>query len=81
MVQKFNVSMSPELFARMDEAAERMGVSRSSFIAFAVSQVISSQEITTALPEILSAVRQLQDIAAKNPDALGSFSPSDSLPE
>ena len=69
MVTKFNVSMSPELYAKLEAACAEMGVTRSAFISFAVSQLINTQRVTGQLPELLEAVKQLQALAAQSPEA------------
>lgn len=68
MVTKFNVSMSPDLYARFEAACKDMGVTRSAFISFAVSQMINSQRVANELPELLEAVKQLQALAAQSPE-------------
>lgn len=69
--------MSPELYTRFEAACKEMGVTRSAFISFAVSQMINSQRVATQLPELLDAVKQLQDLAAKNPEAVERYAVAD----
>lgn len=66
MVSKFNVSMNPELYKKLCAACKQMGLTRSAFVSFAVSQLLTSQQIATQLPELLEAVNKLQALAAAN---------------
>lgn len=62
MVTKFNVSMSPALFERLEKACSEMGVTRSAFIAFAVSTQLATNEFMRNFPEAVKQIKPLSPI-------------------
>jgi len=57
---RINISMDEDLIKKVDEVATKMHVSRSSYIAFAVSQKIQNDEILSNMPEILRMLQAMQ---------------------
>lgn len=50
---RINISIDEGLLRKVDEAANKMHVSRSAYIAFAVSQKIQADEMLKNMPELL----------------------------
>jgi metal-responsive CopG/Arc/MetJ family transcriptional regulator len=61
MFMRLNISMDEELVKKVDEAAAKMHVSRSAYIAFAVSQKIQADEMLNNMPEVLSLLREIKE--------------------
>jgi len=58
---RINISMDEDLVKKVDEAANRMHVSRSAYIAFAVSQKLQADEMLNNMPEVLNLLRQIRE--------------------
>lgn len=58
---RVNINMDEELVKKVDEVAKKMYVSRSSYIAFAVSQKIQSDETLANMPKIIEALEGIND--------------------
>jgi len=52
--------MDEDLVRKVDEAANKMHVSRSAYIAFAVSQKIQFDEMLSNVPELLKLLQTIQ---------------------
>lgn len=64
---RVNINMDEELVKKVDEVAKKMYVSRSSYIAFAVSQKIQSDETLANMPKLLDTYQEaLQLEKSKN---------------
>jgi metal-responsive CopG/Arc/MetJ family transcriptional regulator len=61
MSMRLNISMEEELVKKVDEAAARMHVSRSAYIAFAVAQKIQADEMFSNMPEILRLLQEIKE--------------------
>lgn len=57
---RLNISMEKELLKKVDEAATKMHVSRSAYIAFAVSQKIQFDEVLSNMPELVKILQTIQ---------------------
>jgi len=53
--------MDEELVKKVDEAAKKMHVSRSAYIAFAVSQKIQADEVFSNMPELLKILQAIKE--------------------
>lgn len=64
---RVNINMDEELVKKVDEVAKKMYVSRSSYIAFAVSQKIQADETLANMPKLLNTYQEaLQLEKSKN---------------
>lgn len=54
---RLNINMDEELIKKVDEVASKMHVSRSAYIAFAVSQKIQADEMLSNMPELLQTMK------------------------
>jgi len=59
---RVNINMDEDLIRKVDEAANKMHVSRSAYIAFAVSQKIQADEILCNVPELLKLLQKMKSI-------------------
>lgn len=59
---RLNISMDEELVRKVDEVATKMHVSRSAYIAFAVSQKMQADEMIGNMPEILKVLQAMQEM-------------------
>lgn len=57
---RVNINMDEELVKKVDEVAKKMYVSRSSYIAFAVSQKIQTDETLANMPKLLDTYQELK---------------------
>lgn len=57
---RLNINMDEDLVRKVDEAANKMHVSRSAYIAFAVSQKIQFDEMLSNVPELLKLLQTIQ---------------------
>lgn len=55
---RVNINMDEELVKKVDEVAKKMYVSRSSYIAFAVSQKIQADEVFANMPKMIDAMNE-----------------------
>lgn len=55
---RVNINMDEELVKKVDEVAKKMYVSRSSYIAFAVSQKIQADEVLANMPKMIDAMNE-----------------------
>lgn len=55
---RVNINMDEELLKKVDVLAKKMFVSRSSYIAFAVSQKIQSDEALANMPKMIDALNE-----------------------
>lgn len=55
---RVNINMDEELVKKVDEVAKKMYVSRSSYIAFAVSQKIQADETLANMPKLLDTYQE-----------------------
>lgn len=55
---RVNINMDEELVKKVDEVAEKMFVSRSAYISFAVSQKLKSDEAMDNLPKIIQVINE-----------------------
>lgn len=55
---RVNINMDEELVKKVDEVAKKMYVSRSSYIAFAVSQKIQSDEAFANMPKMIDVLNE-----------------------
>lgn len=54
---RINITMNEELVKKIDEIASKMYVSRSAYIAFAVSQKIQADKMVDNLPELAQTMK------------------------
>ena len=55
---RVNINMDEELVKKVDEVAKKMYVSRSSYIAFAVSQKIQADETLANMPKMIDVMNE-----------------------
>lgn len=67
---RVNINMDEELVKKVDEVAEKMFVSRSAYISFAVSQKLKSDEAMDNLPNFIQVIKEaIQLDKSKNNDS------------
>lgn len=59
---RINITMDEELVKKVDEIANKMYVSRSAYIAFAVSQKMQSDKMLDNMPELLETVKSAVEL-------------------
>lgn len=63
--KKFTVTMQPSVLERVEEYAERHGISRSSALSVLASQALEQREamsIMSKLPEIMETVKDMKQV-------------------
>jgi len=58
---RLTISMDEDLIKKVDAAANKMHVSRSAYIAFAVSQKIQADEMFNNMPELLNLLQAIKE--------------------
>ena len=67
---RVNINMDEELVKKVDEVAEKMFVSWSAYISFAVSQKLKSDEAMDNLPNFIQVIKEaIQLDKSKNNDS------------
>lgn len=71
---RVNINMDEELVKKIDEIASKMHVSRSAYIAFAVSQKIQADKMLENMPELLQTMKSAVELekAKKVSAAIGA---------
>ncbi len=59
---RINITMDEELVKKIDEISSKMYVSRSAYIAFAVSQKIQADKMLDNMPEYVEAVKSAVEL-------------------
>lgn len=59
---RINITMDEELVKKIDEVASKMYVSRSAYIAFAVSQKIQADKMVDNLPELAKTMKSAVEL-------------------
>lgn len=59
---RINITMDEELVKKIDEVASKMYVSRSAYIAFAVSQKIQADKVVENLPEFAQTMKSAVEL-------------------
>ena len=59
---RINITMDEELVKKIDEIASKMYVSRSAYIAFAVSQKIQADKMVDNLPELAQTMKSVVEL-------------------
>ncbi len=62
---RINISMDESLVKKIDEAANKMHVSRSAYIAIAASQKMQADEMLNNMPEILRLLQVIKEVEEK----------------
>lgn len=60
---RVSVNLPEELVKKIDEAAGRLFISRSSYITMSVSQKLQADDLTNNLPAFLSGLSNLKETA------------------
>lgn len=63
---KINITLDKELIEKIDAEASKKYVSRSAYIAFAVSQKIQSDNMLDNMPELLQALKSAMELERSN---------------
>lgn len=66
---RININMDVELVKKIDEVASKMYVSRSAYIAFAVSQKIQQDKMLDNMPELVQTLNSAVDIEKAKQDS------------
>lgn len=61
MKKRFNIMIDEKLVEKIDEYAETLGQSRSSFLSMAAATYINQQETINMLPRLVSAAEKLEE--------------------
>lgn len=65
---RININMDEELVKKIDEIASKMYVSRSAYIAFAVSQKIQSDKMLDNMPEFVQTMKSAVELEKAKSD-------------
>ena len=65
---RINITMDEELVKKIDEIASKMYVSRSAYIAFAVSQKIQADKMVDNLPELAQTMKSVVELEQAKQD-------------
>ena len=65
---RININLDEELIKKIDEEAKKKYISRSSYIAFAVSQKIQNDKFIESMPELIKTVDKAVEQNKKNND-------------
>lgn len=65
---RININMDEELVKKIDEIASKMYVSRSAYIAFAVSQKIQSDKMLDNMPEFVQTLKSAVELEKAKSD-------------
>ena len=65
---KINITLDKELIEKIDAEASKKYVSRSAYIAFAVSQKIQSDNMLDNMPELMQTIRSAVELERANQD-------------
>lgn len=65
---RININMDEELVKKIDEIASKMYVSRSAYIAFAVSQKIQSDKMLDNMPELVQTMKTAVELEKAKSD-------------
>ena len=57
---RINITLDEELVKKIDEVASKMYVSRSAYIAFAVSQKIQADKLMEYMPELTQSMKSME---------------------
>lgn len=66
---RINITMDEELVKKIDEVASKMYVSRSSYIAFAVSQKIQADKMLYNMPELVQTMKSAVELEKAKQDS------------
>lgn len=66
---RINITMDEELVKTIDEIASKMYVSRSAYIAFAVSQKIQSDKMLDNMPELVQTMKSAVELEKAKQDS------------
>lgn len=58
MAKKINISLPDDVYERATEKAKELGLSRSSFISFCISDKMNQDEAVRSLPKLLQLAEQ-----------------------
>lgn len=62
---RINITMDDELLKKIDEVASKLYVSRSAYIAFAVSQKIQADKMLDNIPELVKTMNNVVELEKK----------------
>ena len=65
---RINITMDEELVKKIDDVASKMYVSRSAYIAFAVSQKIQADKMVDNLPELAQTMKSAVELEQTKQD-------------
>ena len=65
---RISVSVTDELLRQVDEAANKLNINRSAYIAISIQEKIKNDNIATNLPKITELMQQAMIRQAKNLD-------------
>lgn len=66
---RININMDEELVKKIDDVASKMYVSRSAYIAFAVSQKIQQDRILDYMPELVQTMNNAVELGKTTNDS------------
>ena len=69
---RININMDGELVKKIDEIAKKMYVSRSAYIAFAVSQKIQQDKTLDNMPDLVQTLKSAVDLEKAKSDSATS---------
>lgn len=66
---KIGISLKDEVVKVIDAKAAKMGISRSAFIAMAISEKMRQDDVLDNMPEILNTLRNMKTLVEGDPRA------------
>ena len=61
---RINININEDLLRKVDEAADKLSISRSAYISAAVSQKLSQEQALESIPQLMEAVNALMTATA-----------------
>lgn len=61
---RVNININEDLLRKVDEAADKLSISRSAYISAAVSQKLSQEQALESIPQLMEAVNALMTATA-----------------
>lgn len=63
MKKKINVTLEDSLVQKLDDASEKMGVSRSGVISISLSEYFEKKDVLSNWPEFVNAIQKIVEKA------------------
>ena len=67
MANRLNIAMNEDLIKRIDERAQKLNISRSSYISICCNEKMAQEDAIKQIPDLLSAISELKIISDNFP--------------